>query len=98
MREFSKDYSLKDQIRRAAISVTSNVAEGFDSGSRLEFIRFLGYARRSISEIKNQLYIAFDESYISEKQFEGAYQVSSTVSKIIYGLIKYLKTTKAKSH
>ncbi|MBI3585657.1 MAG: four helix bundle protein [Ignavibacteriales bacterium] len=98
LREFSKDYSLKEQIRRAAISVTSNIAEGFDSGSRLEFIKFLGYSRWSISEIKNQLYIASDESYISKEQFEQAYQLSSTVSKIIYGLMKYLKTTKAKSH
>ena len=56
--DFSRDFTLRDQIRRAAISVMSNIAEGFGSGSGAEFIRFLGYARRSVSEMQSQLYAA----------------------------------------
>ena len=92
--KFSRDFSLKDQIRRAAVSITSNIAEGFDCQSKMEFARFLAYARRSSSEVKNQLYVALDQQYITTLQFQEAYELSSTVSKIIYGLIKYLRQTK----
>lgn len=88
--EFSKDFALRDQIRRAAISVMSNIAEGFDAGYDNEFIRFLGYSFRSISEIQSQLYTASDESYITETEFREAYDQCADVRKQIRGLVKYL--------
>ncbi len=66
---FSKDFGLKDQIRRAAGSSMHNIAEGFDAGSNKEFIRFLRYAKRSCTEIQSELYIALDEAYITKKIF-----------------------------
>ena len=67
---FRRDYGLKDQIRRAAGSVMHNIAEGFDSGSDKEFIRFLVYARRSATEVQSQLYLALDQTYITESEFK----------------------------
>jgi four helix bundle protein len=68
-KEFSRDFGLKDQIRRAAVSVMSNIAEGFGSGSDAEFVRFLGIARRSDSEVQSQSYVALDLKYISQEHF-----------------------------
>ena len=65
-REFSKDFGLKDQIRRAAVSVISNIAEGFESYSNKDFIRYLGYAISSMSEVQSQLYVAIDLEYCSQ--------------------------------
>lgn len=90
-KKFSMDYPLVDQIRRAVISITSNIAEGFDSQSNVEFVRFLKYSRRSVSEVKNQLYIALDEEYISQKDFDEAYELCSTISKMLYGFMSYLR-------
>lgn len=63
--EFSKDFALRDQIRRAAISITSNIAEGFERGGTREFIQFLGHAKGSCGELRSQLYIALDETYLT---------------------------------
>lgn len=62
---FLKDYRLRDQIIGAGISIMNNIAEGFDSQSNIEFIRFLRYSRRSTSEVQNCLYIALDQNYIT---------------------------------
>jgi four helix bundle protein len=70
---FSRDYGLRDQIQRASGSVMHNIAEGFDSGSNLEFVRFLGYAKRSCTEIQSQLYIAIDQKYVSTEEFNTMY-------------------------
>ena len=64
---FKKDYGLKDQIQRAAVSCMSNVAEGFDSGSNTQFIQYLVYSRRSSSEVQSLLYVALDRKYINQK-------------------------------
>jgi four helix bundle protein len=93
-KKFSRDYSLTDQIRRACVSVTSNIAEGFDAQSNIEFIRFLNYSRRSVSEVKNQLYVALDEGYVGESEFSELYEMCSTVSKMICGFIRYLRSAK----
>ena len=61
---FNRDFALRDQIRRAVISVMSNIAEGFGTGTDADFVRFLGYARRSTSETQSQLYAALDQGYI----------------------------------
>ena len=65
--QFSKDYRLRDQVTGAAISVMNNIVEGFASQSNPEFIRFLGYARRSSSEVQTCLYVALDQEYFDEK-------------------------------
>jgi len=88
---FSKDYRLSDQITGAAISVMNNICEGFDAKSNKEFIRFLNYSRRSCSEVQNCLYVALDQSYISENEFQNTYVHCAKVRKIIDGLIRYLK-------
>ena len=88
---FSKDFSLKDQIWRAAGSVMDNVAEGFDDGSPREFVRFLGYSQRSCGEIQSQLYRAIDCKYITKRQFEETYELTSECRKQIKGFRKYLR-------
>lgn len=91
---FSKDYELRDQICRASVSVMSNIAEGFNAGSNAEFIRFLGYAQRSCSEIQSQLYIALDQNYITRELFDNIYDLSGKTSSKIGAFIKYLKLAK----
>lgn len=89
---FSRDFGLRDQICRACVSVMSNVAEGFNSGSNAEFIRFLGYSQRSCSEVQSQLYIALDQRYLAQDDFKVLYDLASRVSSTIGGFIRYLKT------
>ena len=67
---FTKDYGLKRQIQDAAGSSMHNIAEGFDSGTNAEFIRFLRYAKRSCTEVQSELYVALDEEYISPNEFK----------------------------
>ena len=88
-----KDYALSDQIRRAAISIMANIAEGFDSGSDKSFINFLNYAYRSASEVQSLLYISLDQNYISEAEFSELYEGLNYIKNLIGGLIKYLKNS-----
>jgi four helix bundle protein len=88
--KFARDFALRDQIRRAAISILSNVAEGFERGGDNEFIQFLSVAKGSSGEARSQLYIALDQTYISESQFEALSKSVTEVSQIISGLMKYL--------
>ncbi|MFO7683817.1 MAG: four helix bundle protein [Chloroflexota bacterium] len=92
---FSKDYGLRNQIRRAAGSSMHNIAEGFDAGSRNEFARFLRMARRSASEVQSQLYLAMDRAYITSKQREVAHNLADEVKPMINSLHKRLTDTKA---
>lgn len=92
--KFSRDYGLRDQICRASVSVMSNIAEGFNAGSNAEFIRFLGYAQRSCSEIQSQLYIALDQNYIPRDIFETIFELSDKTASKIGAFIKYLKLLK----
>jgi four helix bundle protein len=87
---FQKDFGLRDQIRKAVISVMSNIAEGFGAGSDAHFIQFLGFARRSLNETQSQLYIALDLGYITKKEFELVYQKSIDTEKQINAFITYL--------
>lgn len=89
--QFYKDYRLRDQIRDASTSVMSNIAEGFDSYSRAEFARFLTIARRSASEIQSHMYVALDQNYLSQDEFNKIYQDAETIRRIISGFIKYLR-------
>lgn len=87
---FSKDYALRDQIRRACISVLSNIAEGFERGGDKEFHQFLATAKASLAEVKAQLYMAHDAGYLNETQFNEFYNLASEAAKMISGLMKYL--------
>jgi len=88
---FAKDYRLRDQIQGSAISVMSNIAEGFDAATDREFIRFLGYARRSATELQSQLYIALDQGYISRPEFVQIYTQTRETKRLIGGFIRYLR-------
>ena len=88
---FSRDFSLRDQIRRAAVSVPSNIAEGFSRHSNKEFIQYLFIAKGSAAEVQSQLYVALDLAYISQEQFDEIYKQLETVAKQISRFITYLK-------
>ena len=94
--KFSKDYSLKDQIRRASGSIMDNIAEGFGRGGRKEFIQFLGIAKGSSSEVKSQLYRALDNHYIDDDKFNQLYNEVDEVCKMLNGLISYLNNSEIK--
>ena len=88
---FSKDYSLRDQIRRASTSIMFNIAEGFDGGSDQQFIQFLTYSLRSCSEVQSILYVCVDNNYIENEDFKSFYEQAKKIRKLCAGLIKYLK-------
>lgn len=83
---FSKDYPLVDQIRRAAISVMSNIAEGFERSGRPEFHQFLVIAKGSCAEVRSHLYVALDAEYLSQPQFSALYDQATEVGRILGGL------------
>ncbi|HEC17726.1 MAG TPA: four helix bundle protein [Gammaproteobacteria bacterium] len=83
---FAKDWGLKDQIRRASVSIMSNVAEGFDRGGRAEFHQFLVVAKGSCAEVRAQLYVALDAEYVSKEQFDKIYAVVEETGRIVNGL------------
>ncbi|MCK4225689.1 four helix bundle protein [candidate division WOR-3 bacterium] len=88
---FAKDWSLKDQVRRASISIMSNIAEGYGRRTDKEFTQFLYIALGSVFESQSQLYLACDLSYINEAEFNDIYSKSEEVKKLIGGFIKYLR-------
>ncbi len=89
---FAQDYGLKDQITRTSVSIMNNIAEGFDGGSEAEFIRFLGYAQRSATEVISCLYVALDNAYISQSDFDDTYALAQDARSLVGGFIKYLKS------
>jgi four helix bundle protein len=92
--DFSRDFSLRNQIQAAAGSVMHNIAEGFESGYDPEFVRFLKMARRSAGEVQSELYLAFDASYITKEELDKAYQYAVEAKKLINGLVSYLSKDK----
>jgi len=89
---FNKDFGLRDQIRRASVSVMSNIAEGFESRTDVQFINFLGFARASAGEMRAQLYVALNQKYITEEQFKETYAIAETCARQIANFIKYLES------
>jgi four helix bundle protein len=88
---FAKDFGLRDQIQRAAVSSMTNIAEGFDCESKTEFARFLGIARRSAVEVQSLLYTTFDIEYITEVQFKEHYEQARKAKALVGGFKHSLK-------
>ncbi|HEY6010894.1 MAG TPA: four helix bundle protein [Nitrospirota bacterium] len=91
---FKNDYGLREQLQRSAVSVMSNIAEGFGRGSNTEFVQFLFVAKGSLSEVKSQLYVAMDLNYVTPSEFNKAYKMTEEISKLINAFIKSLKEDK----
>lgn len=91
---FSKDFGLRDQIRRAAASIMSNIAEGFERGGNQEFVQFLYVVKGSCGEVRSQLYIAFDQNYVSRSGLDHQLADSfKRLSSMISNFIAYLKNS-----
>ena len=88
---FSSDFGLKDQIRRAAVSILSNIAEGFERGGDKEFAQFLAIAKGSCGEVRAQLYVALDQGYFTQEEFERLTRTATEVGQLLSGLMKYLR-------
>jgi four helix bundle protein len=88
---FAKDFGLKDQIRRAAVSIMSNIAEGHDRSGTGEFVQFLANAKGSAAEVRCQLYVAFDQGYINDKDFHELTDLATETGRMIAGLMNYLR-------
>ena len=91
--QFFKDYALRDQIRRASISIISNIAEGFESQSNPVFCRYLASARGSAAEVRAQLYLAYDWGYITHPDFTVLISETESISRQLTGFIHYLQNT-----
>jgi four helix bundle protein len=94
--KFLKDFGLQDQIRRAAISVMSNIAEGFERGGNQEFVQFLYVAKASCGEVRSQLYVALDQGYVTADNSEKLLQLFRRLSGMISNLITYLRESDMK--
>lgn len=88
---FSKDFALRDQIRRATVSIMSNIAEGHERGGTGEFVQFLSIAKGSVGEVVSQLYVARDQDYISNDEFRQLHGLTKETGRLIGGLMQYLR-------
>mgnify|MGYP001583533982 CR=1 FL=1 len=86
------DFSLKDQVCRAAVSIISNIAEGFERGSKEEFLYFLYIAKGSCGEVRSQLYVALDQGFITKQEFDKAVEKCKQVSGLLYKFIEGFKS------
>ncbi len=93
---FAKDFVLRDQIRRASVSIISNNSEGYERGGNKEFIQFLSVAKGSAGEVRSQLYVANDQGYLTKSEFDRLSGLAAEVSQIINGLMSYLKQSELK--
>ena len=89
--KFVRDFALVNQIRRAAISILSNIAEGFERSGNKEFLQFLAIAKGSCGEVRAQLYVALDQKYVDESKFREIAERLSETSRLIAGFMKYLQ-------
>lgn len=96
MEPIKSDFRLKDQMRGSSGSIMDNIAEGFERGSKLEFINSLGYAKGEAGELKSQLYRCRDNEYINQEKFDDLYNKADIITKKITVFITYLNTSKIK--
>jgi four helix bundle protein len=96
-RSFARDYELCGQIRRAAVSTMSNIAEGFERGSKREFIQFLTVAKGSNGEVRSQLYVALDQEYLNEQSFSALREAALALSRRLARFISYLESFAGRS-
>ena len=90
---FGRDFGLRDQIQRAAVSVMANITEGFERGGDVEFRRYLIMAKGSAGEVKNHLYVALDIGLITRPDFDALYQTATEAQNLIGGFMRYLART-----
>jgi four helix bundle protein len=88
---FARDFPLRDQIRKAGVSIISNIAEGFDRGGTAEFVQFLSFAKGSAGEVRSQLYVAKDQGYLTSEDFDRLMELADETSRLIGGLMIYLR-------
>jgi len=88
----ARDFGLRDQMRRAGVSIMSNIAEGFESRTQAMFVEFLGRAKGSAGELRSQAYLALDQLYLLQAEFDEVYQLVESCSKQLAGLMKYLES------
>lgn len=88
---FAKDFGLQNQIRKAAISIMSNIAEGFERSGTAELLHFLSIAKGSAGEVEAQLYIALDQDYLQPDQLDTLMALTTSIKKLIAGFMEYLK-------
>jgi four helix bundle protein len=89
---FARDFGLRDQMRRAAVSIMSNIAEGFESLTQAMFIQYLARAKGSAGELRAQLYIALEQEYMTNDEFQSALSLAETCSKQLASFIRYLES------
>jgi len=97
-REFSRDFALRDQLRRSIISVSSNIVEGFEKNNNNEFVRYLRIAKGSVGEARNQLYIALTVNYITQEEFDGVNASLLKLANQIGRFISYLVNKRKTGH
>lgn len=88
----ARDFALRDQVRRAALSITSNIAEGFERSSRKEYLNFLNIAKGSAGEVRSLLHVALEVGYLEQSRYEGLRQKLLELSRFLPNQIKSLKT------
>jgi four helix bundle protein len=88
--KLSRDFGLRDQMRRAAVSILCNVAEGFERGGDREFVQFIAIAKGSSAEVRAQLYVALDQGYIDQETFNRLSASAIQINRMLSGLMKYL--------
>lgn len=89
---FARDFGLRDQMRRAAVSNMSNIAEGFESQTQAIFIHYLARAKGSAGELRAQLYVALEQEYMTKEEFQSAFSLAETCSKKLARFIHYLES------
>jgi four helix bundle protein len=94
----ARDFALRDQLRRAALSAMTNIAEGFGRRTKADFAHFLDQARGSVVEVQSLLYVALDVSYISQQQFDQHYALAAEVISLIAAFTSYLRGRRPSSH
>jgi four helix bundle protein len=95
---FSKDFGLRDQIRRAAVSVMSNIAEGYENQTQAQFIRYLGLAKGSAGEVRSQAYVALDLTYITPEEFKTLFDLADKAARQLARFIAYLESRPQANH